>query len=501
MTDTAGLAMATGTAVGFGEPAVAAEDGRRGVRVRRRVPARLAIVGWVVGLMFGVLTVVNLASQHALLAEVDELVTETLARESGEFARFAVAGVDPDTGLPFADDGALLASHLDRQSPDDDEIVFGVLAADRAAITVLRQPGAPPWDASADAPTRGAILDDPVAAGSIDTPAGEMRWEKRPAGTTGWFVAGYFIDRDRADVRDSMRTLVLYSLLGLALAGVGAWFVSGRIMAPVRLVRSVAAEITERDLTRRIAVDGHDDMAALARQFNGMLDRLQEAFGAQNRFIDAAAHELRTPLTIVRGNLELLGLQAVGDDPQERAEVVALATDELDRMARIVADLLTLSRSQRPDFLRRRPVSVAELTCDLADEAARLAPRRWTVGDVGEGRADLDPHQLVPALLHLVRNAVHHTGDGDEIRISSSVEGGVARFRVSDRGPGVSPAAAATIFDRFARGGSARARATGTGAGLGLAVVRAVAEAHGGTARLDPAPGPGATFVVEIPCG
>lgn len=487
-----------GRAAATPQPAVAWVDRAP----RRRLPVRMLIVAWVLALTATVLVVVNVASRQTLLAEVDERVTETLAREAAEFTLFASAGVDQAGGQPLRDVQALLETHLSRQSPDDDEILFGFVdpAPGAAAPGVaIRQADEPPYDVSADRARSRMILDAPATSGSLATPHGELRWEKRravmSAGSGGWFVAGYFVDRDRIEIFDTMRTLVLFSVLGLVLAGFGAWLMAGRILAPVRLVRSVAAEISQHDLSRRIALHGRDEMAALAQQFNEMLDRLQGALVDQNRFIDAASHELRTPLTIVRGNLELLG-----DDPDERVEVVRLATDELDRMTRIVDDLLVLSRSQRPDFLRLQLVSVADLTRDARDAAAGLSDRRrWVVEDVGRLRAELDPHRLHAALLHLARNAEQHTVDGDEIRLGSSVNGEVVRFWVTDRGVGVPHDQHTSIFERFARGGGGGPRAAGTGAGLGLAVVRAVAQAHGGTATTRSNPDAGATFVVELP--
>ncbi len=524
-------ALAGRTRVADPAAVVPARPSSPGIR-SRRPPARLVIVGWVLVLMFGVLAMVNIASRQALLVQVDEQVTAVLAEHAEEFALFAALGVDPDTARPFTDVGVLLADHLQRHSPDDDDILFGYVdeITGGASGGRIRQAGEPPFDVSADVPLRSAILAAPAATGSIDTPAGELRWEKRRVSTapdaavpsTGWFVAGLFIDRERADVFGSMRTLLLYSALGLVLAGFGAWLVSGRILAPVRMMRSVAAEITERDLTRRIEVDGNDEMAALAVQFNSMLDRLQEAFVAQNRFVDAAAHELRTPLTVIRGNLEMLELEELGNDPAERTAMIADATEEIDRMSRIVADLIVLSRAQRPDFLRTRPVSVADLTCDLGEAASGLTssgqgPRRWVVADIGEATVDADPNRLLPALLQLARNAVQHTNEGDEIRLGSVTGEHTVTFWIADSGPGIPPGVESTIFDRFVRDGLAGARVEGTGAGLGLAVVRAVAEAHGGSVAVRPGssasaagagssasaagavPRSGVTFTVELP--
>ena len=155
----------------------------------------------------------------------------------------------------------------------------------------------------------------------------------------------------------------------------------GRVLAPLRLLTDTARSITETDLTRRIPVSGHDEIAELARTFNAMLDRLERAFASQRAFVDDASHELRTPITIVRGHLELLG-----DDPDERRETVALVTDELDRMSRFVDDLLLLARAERDDFLRVGEVELGALTDELLDKAARSARARWQLEARGEAR-------------------------------------------------------------------------------------------------------------------
>jgi two-component system, OmpR family, sensor kinase len=243
------------------------------------------------------------------------------------------------------------------------------------------------------------------------------------------------------------------------------------------MVRQAAAEITEDDLTRRIPVSGNDDVAALARQFNSMLDRLERSFRLQRQFLDDASHELRTPITIVRGHLELMG-----DSPAERAEVVRLCTDELDRMARLVEDLLLLVKAERPDFLRPVAVSLPELTSDIDAKLRALGDRRWVLESIAEGEAVLDPQRITQALVQLASNAVKHTGSGDTIRFGSAVDG-VVSFWVADSGPGVRDES--LLFSRST--------------GLGLPIVKAIAVAHGGAVHVRSVPGEGATFVVEVP--
>jgi two-component system, OmpR family, sensor kinase len=475
----------------------------RSWRGRHRVPARLLIIGWVMALMFGVLLIVNLATREALFDEVDAGVNDALVQEIEEFVGVAARGVNRSTAQPYTGVGELLDSHLQRQYPDDDEVVVGVLPDG----SIVRQERDEPYPFASRPERVREVAADPAVSGSLRTEDGELRWRKvlvRPPGQDtappGKFIVGFAVDRDRAEVADTMRTLELVSVVGLLLAGFGAYLVSGRILAPVRLVRQTAAEINEKDLTRRIPVRGRDDISALSEQFNAMLDRLSAAFAAQRQFVDDASHELRTPITIVRGHLELMG-----DDPAERAEVLRLVTEELDRMSRIVDDLLLLAKAQRPDFVRYERVSVAELTIDIHAKVRALGERRWLLDAVGEGTADLDPQRVTQAMVALAHNAVGHTAPGAEIGIGSALypdrNGRPAvSFWVTDTGPGVQPEDAETIFERFSRGprpcGASGHR---PGAGLGLAIVRAIAEAHHGVVRLTSLPGQGATFGIELP--
>jgi signal transduction histidine kinase len=437
---------------------------------------------------------------RALSRDVEEDVDDALVQQIEEFVEVAAGGINRSTNEPYPSVEELLFNRLQRQYPGSNEVMVGVLP-DGRIVHQARDESFP----FADPPERIAeIAADPSVSGALQTTHGELRWRKvrvlgpGDVGEPGSFIVGHAIGRDRAEVRSTMRTLVLVSLIGLGLAGAGAYLVSGRILAPIRLVRQTAAEITAHDLTRRIPVRGRDDIAALAEQFNAMLDRLSAAFSTQRRFLDDAGHELKTPITIVRGHLELMG-----DDPAERADVVRLVTEELDRMGRIVDDLLLLAKSERPDFVRLEPVSVAELTIDVHAKVGVLAERRWLLESLGEGTADLDPQLITQAMAALADNAVKHTGPNDEIRIGSS--GGVDRagrptvsFWVTDTGPGVRPEDAEGIFERFSRG----ARGPGDprpGAGLGLAIVRAIAEAHHGALRLESTTGHGARFSIELP--
>jgi signal transduction histidine kinase len=220
-----------------------------------------------------------------------------------------------------------------------------------------------------------------------------------------------------------------------------------------------------------------------------MVDRLEEAFASQKAFISDAGHELRTPITIVRGHLDVMG-----DHPEDRRETLELVSDELDRMTRLVNDLLLLAKATRPDFLQPETIALEDLTRDLFAKASALARRDWRLGTVASGRIVADRQRLTQAVMNLSQNAAAHTGEDDAIELGSELVNGDARLWVRDTGPGVPMEQQDRIFERFVRLDRAS-----DGSGLGLAIVAAVAEAHGGRVELDSRPGAGARFTVIVP--
>lgn len=464
---------------------------------RHRITARVRILLWLLLVMTVALGTVATTTRSILLHDVDQRIGRLLAQETQEFASFVDNGVDPGTGRPFTRSGALLREFLERQHADSDEELLGL--TDR----VIRQnrdipSPLPLWK---DDASLALIRDSARATGTLDRSEGRVRWAKvtveRGGGARpGVFVVAFHTDREREAANDMFRVLLAISGVALAMTtGIG-WVVAGRILAPVRLVRTLAAQLTEQDLTRRIPVHGRDDISALAETFNAMLDRLERAFGAQRQFADDAGHELRTPITIVRGHLELMGTAT--ESAAEREETVRLVTDELDRMSRIVEDLLLLAKAERPDFVSPEPVQLAELTADVFVKARTLGDRGWELDQVAEGAVLLDPQRITQAMVQLAQNAVQHTAAGGTVRIGSRSRDGLVDLYVADSGPGVPEQDAEVIFERFRRG-SARRGSRGSGAGLGLSIVKAIAEGHHGRVALGATEGGGATFTLLLP--
>jgi signal transduction histidine kinase len=294
---------------------------------------------------------------------------------------------------------------------------------------------------------------------------------------------------------------VLAGALTLLGALVGAWLVGTRMSRPLRRMAAVAARVDAGDLHPRIhGVEREaDELRVLADSFNHMLDRLTEAFAGQRAFVADASHELRTPLTVIRGQLEVLAGQ---DKPSEREvrRVEHLVQAEIARIARLVEDLLLLTKAEQTEFLRIRSVEMPEFVRELWDGMSLLAARRFELGAVPAGMLRADPDRLAQALRNLIANAIEHTVEGEGlVRLCVDVlDGGRAEFVIEDNGPGIAPDQRERVFDRFHRTDTARDRASG-GAGLGLSIVRAIAEAHGGQVAVAQARGGGARIELWLP--
>ena len=472
----------------------------RGGRGRRRWSPRAArtrIIGWVLLLVLLSLAAVTFVTWRLLVAQTDARMAESLRAEVTEFRALVDNGLDPGTGQGFASVADVLQAVITYNQARPNEKFLGYVG------------GTYRFQSRIEAPVR--LAEDPAftalvssvtttTSGTYASGAGEVLYLAVPVSladdpATGVVVAAFFADEERQPADDTARLMLLVGgLTSLAAAG-GAWVVAGRILRPVRDVAATAQGITETDLSGRIEVaEGPgDELADLARSVNAMLDRVEGGVAAQRRFLDDAGHELRTPITIVRGHLEVLD----PTDPADVRETVALVDDELERMNRIVSDLLLLARAEQPAFVRPQPVDVAALTAEVVSKVRRLGDREWVLESAAELDAVLDPQRVTQAVVALADNACHVTEPGDRIGIGSRRTGDELRFWVADTGPGVSDTDRERIFARFGRG-SAGARRT-DGAGLGLAVVTAIAAAHGGRVALDSVPGQGATFSLVLP--
>lgn len=477
------------------------KSGRRS-RLRRMLPsaARTRIIGWMLLFLVAALAVATFATWRLLVSAINTRMDEALRVEVQEFAELTGPGIDPGTGAPFTGVEELIREAMAYNIARPNEVFLGYVNG--AYLTKSpQQPGTPDVLAGDPAFTeRVASVTEPVAGLFRYPGVGEIRYLAMPVTLNqepgrGVIVSAFFGDRERSNADAVARLMLAVGAATIGVSAVAAWLIAGRILRPLRDVDETARNITETDLSTRIPAHGGegDELGDLVQTVNGMLDRVEAAVSAQRRFTDDAGHELRTPITIVRGHLEVLD----PTDPDDVTSTVALVDDELERMNRMVSDLLLLARAEELPFLNPNVVDIGPLTRDVFEKLAALGEREFVLESVAEGTAVLDAQRITQALLALADNACHYTNDGDLISVGSARENGQLKFWVSDCGPGIDDADRARIFERFSRGSAGRKRSDG--AGLGLAIVQAIAVAHGGAIQLDSVLGRGATFTVVIP--
>jgi len=294
-----------------------------------------------------------------------------------------------------------------------------------------------------------------------------------------------------------LMSLLIVSAAVIVFGTALAVLVARASLRPLTRAADTAARVTQSSLTQRIEYDGPPDEAGrMVAAINAMLDRLENAFGEQRRFTADASHELRTPLAIMSGHLELLRDVEMGD--AERAEELAVISDEVERMGQLVNDLLALARLEAGGASARQPLEIASLLHEAAGRGRALGDRVISV-DVEPGLwVDGDPEQLNRALLNLVANAVAHTAPGGAISLTARAAAASVTISVSDDGPGIRPDELARVFDRFYRASGPRPGGSG-GSGLGLAITRRLVQLHDGTITVENRDEGGASFVIRLP--
>ncbi|QOV36076.1 HAMP domain-containing histidine kinase [Streptomyces ferrugineus] len=291
-------------------------------------------------------------------------------------------------------------------------------------------------------------------------------------------------------------TLLLALLACLTMISVLRW------MRPLEDMVETSSAIAEGDLTRRVpsSREATLEVEQLRVALNSMLHQVESAHRTRERstaqlrrFVGDASHELRTPLSAIRGYLQLYD-KGMLTEPAERKRAWDRMNGEVDRMGRLVDELLTLARlDQRPE-LRFRNVDLSRLVRDAAEDLRVQQPERpITVGADGTLLVRADEAGLRQVLGNLLSNVRTHTPADVPVRLGVERADGVVRLCVADKGPGLSEEDAARVFDRFFRAGG------GAGSGLGMAIVQGVVEAHGGEVAVRTAPGEGLRVTVSLP--
>ncbi len=444
------------------------------------------------------ITVFGIGLQLLLMAHVDTEVDETLRGRAREVVRIAqvsggLTGVRPEVGMLI-------------------ELPVDELREREVYLQVLDPQGRP---VVASVNLRGQSL--PVTDGarrvietqqeSVETLNVAGRFRLRVLSVPilrGAQLVGVLQSAQSLQLADSTTTRSRNLLIGGAalvfvVASFSALYLTRTAVNPVaEITRTAEAIYRQGDLSRRINIGaGKDDLSALGRTFNRMLDHIEDSVESQRRFVGDASHELKTPLTVIRGNAELLGRDPAGLD----ATAAAAITREADRMQRIVNDLLAVAELDAPGELKFEPVNLRALVVRvLADLGPVAAGRSLDLAGADDAWVFADPDQLELALRNLVQNAITATQDRGHIQVRLTDRDRTVSLTVSDDGPGIPAQHLPHVFDRFYRADPARSRAGG-GTGLGLTIVRSVAESHGGSVQVRRADLGGAEFEIRLPAG
>jgi heavy metal sensor kinase len=320
------------------------------------------------------------------------------------------------------------------------------------------------------------------------------------------------------DVEDALNTLLIILVvtvpLALLVASLGGQFLANQVLKPVGHVTRTARLITSHNLDQRIQVPrGRDELSSLVETFNEMIFRLGKSFDQVKQFTSDASHELKTPLTVLKGEMEVALRKERSSRDYE--QVLRSNLEEINRMSRIVEDLLLLSKTDTGEIrLEKENINLTEIVRDVVDQLSLLAEaknlRLVPSNHQEEVLVVADELRIRQLLLNLIDNGIKYTEPGGfiqvsleknvppETAVSRDPREGSVKIIVSDSGIGISKVDQERIFDRFYRVDKARSRDQG-GSGLGLSICKWIVQAHQGNLAVESDPGRGSTFTVTLP--
>jgi signal transduction histidine kinase len=373
---------------------------------------------------------------------------------------------------------------------------------------VLRTSGEPAIDALAQLVppilTSPVIHDPDSAFGLLITP--QQRWRvyvvpiHQGEITVGYIEALTPLGHLDASIETVRALLPALGLTSLVVALVASWAISGRALRPIARMTQTAQSIAlSHDLSARIESPPHlDELGQLARTFNEMLESIETAYHAQQRFVSDASHELRAPLTAIQGNLELLRRQSTMSEV-EREEALTEVERESTRLTRLVADLLVLARADAGVTLKRCPVDLDAIVLEAFREARHLSQGQILTIDVFEpAKVEGNEDRLKQLIIILLDNALKYTPVNGQVTVGLRRREADVEIVVHDTGAGISLEDLPLVFERFYRADPARSRDPG-GTGLGLPIAKWIVKQHDGEIKLESQPGQGTTAIVHLP--
>lgn len=295
----------------------------------------------------------------------------------------------------------------------------------------------------------------------------------------------YYLSLDRRHDTRLMTGFLRATLVGLpfvlVLVALGAWLIARASLAPLRSFHRLASSIGTHSLSRRLSLASlPSELEELAREFNAMLERIDVGYRRLQDFSGDLAHEMRTPVATLLGRTQVA--LSRNRSEAELREALEGNVEELERLSRLISDMLFLARAETRDSVVQRE------EVDLAREAQRVVEYLLVLAEERQVKVAVEGHATVSgdrllvqrAITNLLSNAVRHADTGSTVRIAIEPQSAGASLTVSNQGPGIPPDHLSRVFDRFYRMDPGRARLEG-GTGLGLAIVRSIMQAHGGS--------------------
>jgi heavy metal sensor kinase len=457
----------------------------------RRVPVRWRLTLWYTLVLTALVAILSLvfyyAQQRLLLDSLDDTLSAQAALTTSSIA---IDGTD------------LRATFDDFDNPKDGEQFVRVANTDGDIIAATGGSTSAPSDFLGGI---GTALGGQSSYQWMRVDTEHMRVFSQPIRASDGHVVGVVqVGLSDGDIKETLNISVTLALLllpvTLLIAGGSGYWLAGRALKPINTIAELARNIESDALSRRIELElPNDEIGTLANMFNRMLDRIERAFVRQRQFTADASHELRTPLTLMHSQLEVA--LASPRDAERDQEVFAELTQDVDRLTRLAAALLTLARSDNEQLLLTRElIDVDEFMRRIQGQYAERAAERGVklVTDATPGTFVADEDKLTQVFFNLLDNALRYAPAGTSVLLAAESKTDGVEFKVTDEGKGISAEHLPHIFDRFYRVEPGRAEES-SGIGLGLSICQMIIEAHEGTITATSAEGSGTTITISLP--
>lgn len=324
-----------------------------------------------------------------------------------------------------------------------------------------------------------------------------------PRGPAGVLQIALTLNLLDAAERTLAIVMVTLAIFAMALTGLAGWLTTGQALEPLAAATQVATRITRADdLSRRIPLTGSEseEVAQLITAFNETLSRLESLFNSQRRFLTDVSHELRTPLTVIKGEVSLMRRMGQVDE-----ESIASVEAEVDRLTRLVGDLLLLAQAESGRLpMDMRPIELDTILLEVFQQMHTLAGEKLhlKISEIDQIQIIGDRDRIKQVMVNLISNAIQYTPAGGTVTLSLAKVDNQARLIVSDTGPGIPAQDLPHIFERFYRSERSRKRTPGmqtSGFGLGLSIAYWIVHNHGGSIEVSSKEGQGTSFYVWLP--